>query len=993
MKISTKMGYSTKIKLSAGKDNKRFKTRSSRNFSSRKWSRSSGNKAGKKGIRARIAAKLKQEKVRKFLYSFGAVMLIIITVGLIFGLAYVQSITEDLPSRDKPFGNKSAASVIYDRNGKELYRVFGDENRDPVALSEVPQLLQWAFLAAEDIDFYSHPGVDLTAIIRCGFVFLREGESACGGSTITQQLIKQTALTNERKLERKIKEVILALQIERERSKEEILEMYLTVAPEGSNIYGVTSAAKVYFGKDLKDLNLAEMSILAAIPQDPTRLSPTKSANPERAQELVKGRQMYVLGQMERYMDTINERIKEAEGEDAQLLTKEMIEEAREFELVYEKPRFQINAPHFVFYVQKLLQQRPYNNGEPFALSDIETGGYRIYTTLDLEYQEIAQEQVQKGVDVQGKQFGAENAAIVALNPKNGEILAMVGSKNYFADPSPEGCTLGVSCKFEPNVNITDTLQSFGSSMKPMVYYQAVMNGIINAGSLLADVPIKIGNYQPKNYEGGFTGINSVRWQLVESRNIPAIYLVNQLGVENFVKEMQKWGYTTFNNPAGYGPSISVGGADVKLIELAQAYGVFASGGDLTRHEVVLKIEDRNGNIIYEYEPQPERVADPRGVYIINDILNGRTGGPGDSWDGRDISGKTGTSESQRETLFATYTPEIVVVGWIGNNDNSSMRPGASGFRTARPWIAEFVRRIGGSIPKTPFTRPEGVISAGTCSAEEGASCQGVAGSDLGIAGIRVPSYVSVQSATVCKDQKDRLARDIDIAVGMAETLSYRIYRMPDSRMQGFLDEWLSAHPEVGVSSLPTQPCDINRSPGGGNEPWAAFTSPSDGQLLESNSLTISFNGFSTNGKVNKAEIFFNGNLLQTVDSLPHSAVYDLGSVSPGTYSVSVKLTDSSGATGTSTISVEKLGTISITSPSSGANIAGGGITNVSYSYSGTQLNQVQLLVNGSNSGSTCNSSDCVWSVPTSPGSYILQIRGQRKGVTIDSGQITVTVI
>ncbi|KXK26529.1 MAG: Penicillin-binding protein 1F [candidate division WS6 bacterium OLB20] len=705
------MAYSTKIKVSrsGNKSRRRVTGSQKRNFSSKKWRLGSGTakkSRQSKGKRS-IMQRLKSQRVRKALLSLGAIMLIVITVGLIFALAYVQGITEDLPSRDKPFGNKSAASVIYDRNGKELYRVFGDENRDPVNIEEVPQLLQWAFLAAEDIDFYSHPGVDVTAILRCSFAYIRAGESSCGGSTITQQLIKQTALTNERVLERKIKEVILALQIERERDKSEILEMYLTVAPEGSNIYGVTTAAKVYFGKDLKDLNLAEMAILAAIPQNPTQLSPTKSANPEQSQQLVKQRQEYVLDQMERYRDLINSKAKELNGNDEDILTQEMIDEARAYELTYIKPRFDIKAPHFVFYVQKLLQQRGYNQGEPFELSDIETGGYKITTTLDLDYQEIAEEQVLKGVNEYGSKYGGENAALVALNPNNGEIVAMVGSKDYFAEATPAGCTLGVSCRFEPNVNITDTLQSFGSSMKPMVYYKAMEDGIITPGSIIPDIPIKIGNYEPKNYEGGFTGLNSARWHLRESRNIPAIYLVNKMGTDSFVKEMQRWGYTTLTNPQGYGPSISVGGADVKLIEHAQAYGVLANSGKLTRHEVILKIEDKEGNVIYEHKPESEQVADARGVYLVNHILNGRNSGPGDSWDGRDIAGKTGTSEGQQETLFATYTPEIVAVGWIGNNNNEGMRYGASGFRTARPWVAEFVKRIGGSIPKTPFPRPD----------------------------------------------------------------------------------------------------------------------------------------------------------------------------------------------------------------------------------------------------------------------------------------------
>lgn len=735
---------------------------------------------------------IKNQKVKKFIYialSFG--LFIISGISAMF-LWYLQSITNQLPSPDKPFGSKNIASEIYDRNGTMLYRVFGDENRDPVKLDDVPPLLVWSFLAAEDIDFYQHIGVDFVGVGRCLIINIANSGVSCGGSTITQQLIKQTALTNERKIERKIKELILALQIEQIRSKEEILEMYLTVAPEGSNIYSVTSASKFYFGKELKQLNLAEMAILAAIPQNPSQLSPTKSANPEIARKELKIRQEYVLDQMLKYIDKINQEIG-PNPDGTQALTMEMIDKARKVKVKYADPRFNIAAPHFVFYAEKLLQQRNYNNGEPFTLSDLETGGYKIWTTLDYDMQQIAEEQVKKGVESYGSRFGGENASLVALNPKNGEVLAMVGSKDYFGKPSPEGCTLGVDCKFEPNVNISDTLQSYGSSMKPMAYYLAMIKGLISPASQLADIPIKIGQYSPKNYEGGFTGIHDARWMLSQSRNIPAIYLVDQMGVDTFVKEMQKWGYTTLDNPNGYGPSIIVGGGDVKLIDHAQAYAVLANEGKYTKHEVILKIEDKFGNVIYQANPKSKKVADPRGVYLVNHILNGKYDGPGLSWDGRDVAGKTGTSEAQKETLFATYTPEIVVIGWLGNNNNASMRYGASGFTSARPWISEFLQRVGDKIPATAFVKPDGI---------------GYSGGDYVISGIKVPNYKTTKEFLVCVDQPNRLARPIDIDMGKAMLIEFPYYLMPNPKMQAFLDAWIN----FKGTTYPTKYCNIDRT-------------------------------------------------------------------------------------------------------------------------------------------------------------------------------------
>lgn len=656
-------------------------------------------------------------------------VLFILTISILSVLNYLKVISQDLPSPDKPFGEKNYASEIYDRNGKLLYRVFGDENRDYVDISQIPPKVKWAYLAAEDINFFEHAGIDLQAIVRCASQNFQNGDISCGASTITQQLIKQTALSDEQSYERKLKEIILALQIERLYSKEEILQMYFTVVPEGSNIYSAGSAAKFYFGKDdLNDLTLAEIATLAAIPQNPSVLSPTKSANPHLSRELLAQRRLYVLEQMQKYLPYINEQILAETGKTSPPITIKQLTKAKTDKVAYLNPDFNIEAPHFVFYTQEKLLENKYNNGHQFTLTDLETGGYKIWTTLDLAMQKQAEKAVKRGVFEYGGKFGAENGSLVTLNPNTGEVLVFVGSKDYFGQASPKGCTYGVNCKFEPNVNIANTLQSYGSSLKPMIYYKSIMNGLITPESILADIPIQLGkNYRPKNYEGGFSGLHSARWMLVNSRNIPAIYLVDYMGPYNTIDTFKQFGYTTFDNPAGYGPSIAVGGGDIKLIEHAQGYGVLATGGKLTPHQTILKIEDRNGNIVYEHKPKLQQVADPRGVFLVNHMLNGKNGGPGVSWDGRDISGKTGTSENQQETLFITYTPELVTAGWLGNNDNTGMRYGASGHTSARPWVSEYMAQVANPYPKTAFSYPKGIINAN---------------GNLSIAGITVPRYL-----------------------------------------------------------------------------------------------------------------------------------------------------------------------------------------------------------------------------------------------------------
>ncbi|HRP51730.1 MAG TPA: transglycosylase domain-containing protein [Candidatus Dojkabacteria bacterium] len=651
----------------------------------------------------------KRDTISRLLVLLFVIISSVTIFSFIASLKYLQNVSKDLPSPDKPFGRKQTATEIYDRNGELLYRVFDNEDRDPVDLETIPPQIIWTYLAAEDLRFFEHQGVDLEALARCSFRYLEERTIVCGGSTITQQLIRKTALTDEVAIARKIKEMLLALKIEQVRSKEEILEMYLTVVPSGSNIYGVTRASKFYFGKAPEELSLAEMAVLASIPQNPSILSPTKSTNPEISKELLESRKNYVLNQIESNLDFINNNLLEIYGPDTELFTKEMIEIARKEEIAYQDPSFRINAPHFVFYALEQLQKNGYNDGKPLTLEQIETEGLRIHTTLDMDYQRIAESQVKKAVSTYGKQFGADNAAMVVLNPKNGDVLAMVGSYDYFGKASPEGCQIGLNCRYEPQVNVPDTLQAYGSTLKPMIYYNAFMRGIMTPETLVYDAPITIGKYTPKNYDGQFSGLHPYRYMLVQSRNIPAIILLEKIGYTSLIEQMKTWGYTTMNNPNGYGLSLAVGGGELKLIEHAQGYAVFANNGKFTQHEVISKIVDRNGEILYEHQPITTQVADPRGVYLVNDILNGNKGGPGFSFDGRDMAGKTGTSEDQTETLYIGYSPEIVVAGMLINNDNTPMRYGATGQTSVRPWVGEYLQLASSKYPPTPFEYPNGI--------------------------------------------------------------------------------------------------------------------------------------------------------------------------------------------------------------------------------------------------------------------------------------------
>ena len=660
--------YSTTIKLNKSKKKARFGKRSRRNYSSRSWSKN-GSKRKKKGFRRLGEATIFRMKLKKIALVLLGTITAVGMIGTLWAFSYVQRISAELPSPDDPFGVRDTASAIYDRNGTELYKVFGDENRDLLSIEEIPDEVQWVFIAAEDADFFEHPGFDAAGIVRCGinnYVLKKDG--ICGGSTITQQMVKITVLTNERKIERKVKELLLSLQVERKYSKEEILEIYLNIIPFGSNIYGLKTASKFYFDKEPADLTLEEASLLAGIPQNPVYNSPTISPDPTVGAKKAKERQLYVLGQIEEKLDKVNSYF-----EDEDLYTLDQINEAKEVELIYQEPRIDIKAPHFVFYVQELLQSRDYNDGIPFTLSEIETGGYQITTTLDYDLQQIAENAVAEAVNTYGARYGASNAALLTMKPGSGDILTMVGSKNYWGKVEPAGCVPGDTCRFEGNVNNTTSLHSPGSTAKAIAYYTAFEKGIAAPGSIVPDIPIEIGSYRPRNYDGRFYGINTARTYLAQSRNIPAIIMTESAGVQTYIDAAVAMGYTTFNNPFGYGPSIAIGGSDVKLVEHAQGFAVFANGGDLVQHEVILKITDRFGDTVYEHEPEKVQVADSRAIYLVNDILNpkSRSGklAPAVSFDGRDVAGKTGTSEDHKDTWYAYWSPDFVTVGWLGNNN------------------------------------------------------------------------------------------------------------------------------------------------------------------------------------------------------------------------------------------------------------------------------------------------------------------------------------
>ncbi len=620
--------------------------------------------------------------------------LVLFILGIVFFITQVPS-PDDLTSRFV-----AQATKIYDNNGELLYDIFTDQNRTPVKLEDVPEVVKQATIAIEDKDFYKHQGFSVIGLVRGVVIEPLLHQRAQGGSTLTQQLVKNALLTNERSLVRKVKELILSIQVERAYTKDQILEMYLNEIPYGGTAYGIESAANLYFGKHAKDLNLAEASLLAGLPQQPSVYSPY-GTNPE----LSKDRQKAVLRRMTE------------EG----FITKEKAKEAEETKLEYRTAQNEIGfkAPHFVLYVkQKLIEQ--------FGDKMVEQGGLRVTTTLNYKLQEDVQKIVRDEVDrLKGSKVG--NGAAVVLDPRNGQILSMVGSKDYFLESEPPNCESGVSCVFDPNVNSALSLRQPGSATKPITYAVGLQRGY-TASSIFMDVKTEFPggadnpNYIPVNYDGQFHGPTQMRYALGNSYNIPAVKMLALAGVKNVLDLGYRMGLTSWEpseeNVNNVGLSLTLGGREVRLLDLTSSFGVFANKGKKVDPISILKVTDSKGKVLYEYkETEGTKVLDEGIAYVISSILsdNGaRTAAFGASSvlnvPGKTAAVKTGTTDQKRDNWTVGYTPSIVAGVWVGNSNNEVMDPKiASGVTGASPiWQKIMVAALKGK-PNEGFTAPGNV--------------------------------------------------------------------------------------------------------------------------------------------------------------------------------------------------------------------------------------------------------------------------------------------
>lgn len=572
------------------------------------------------------------------------------------------------------------STKIFDRNGILLYELFGEIKRTPVPLSDIPLVLQQATIAVEDQDFYKHDGIDYTSIIRATIANLESRSLAQGGSTISQQLVRNALLTREKTFERKIKEMILSRRLERTYTKDQILEMYLNFAPYGANAYGVEAASQTYFGRRVSDLTLAQSAYLAALPKAPTHYSPHGSHRDE-----LDTRADLILSLMQKQ----------------QFISEEEMQEAKQQTVEFKEIKSSIRAPHFVMYVIDQLRQE---YGDDVLLQK----GLSVTTALDLHLQTAAEEIIKTQVEKNQKKYKAGNAALVAIDPNSGQILAMVGSHDYF-DETQDGA-----------VNVAIMPRQPGSSFKPYVYATAFEKGM-HPSTVLMDVATNFGRYGekdyiPKNYNGREYGPVSARQALAGSLNISAVKTLFFAGIDHSIDTAERMGITTLKDRSSVGPSIVLGGAEVTLLDHTSAYGVFAAGGIKHQLTTILEVKDHLGHVIKQTEPSVgESVLDSGVAYQITDILSdqearkfifGRLSRNLVLSD-RPVAVKTGTTQAYRDAWTVGFTPGLVCGVWVGNSDNTAMRPGADGSVVAAPIWKAFMEKAHEGRPVEKFVRPK----------------------------------------------------------------------------------------------------------------------------------------------------------------------------------------------------------------------------------------------------------------------------------------------
>ncbi|MFA4996144.1 MAG: penicillin-binding protein [Patescibacteria group bacterium] len=805
-----------------------------------------------------------------------------ISLYFIVGLIFITAITfawfaKDLPTPSKIANRKATESTkIYDRTGQILLYETGDQKRTVVKSDQISQYIKDATIATEDASFYKHHGFDAKGLARAvWYKITRKTNRMTGASTITQQYVKNALLTSDRSFTRKFKELILSIELEFMYNKDEILTMYLNEIPYGNSNAGAEAASRMYYGKTAKDLTLAQAATLAAIPQSPTYYSPYGT----HTDKLII-RRNYVLDRMVETGKISKEEAETAKKEDTTTLN------------VTLKPRKDtMLAPHFAMYViEKVAEQ--------YGEDKIQKEGLKIITTLDYDKQKAAEQAVTEGAD-KVKKYGGSNAGLVATDPKTGQVLAMVGSIDYF------------DTEIDGNVNITDSLRQPGSSFKPFSYATAFKKAEYSPSKILFDFQTDFGGgYVPRNYNGKFNGPITMRQALSNSLNIPAVKAMSLAGMDNVIRTAEDMGITSLTERSRYGLSLALGTAEVRPVEMAGAFGVFANGG--VKHDLrsVLKISDSKGKTIYEYNQDRDKgkqVLDPQIAYEISSILsdnNARSLVFGTHsalyFSNRTVAAKTGTTSDNKDGWTVGYTPSISVAVWVGNNDNKVMKGGADGSVVASPIFHTFIDKALANTPDENFKQPDGMQTVTVEKYSNKLPNDGYTGettTDI-FASWQIPAEKDDvhKEVMVCK-VNGKLAPDgLSDNLKEKRTFSNLHSERPDyPNWEGPVRSWALAN---GFGNEPpTDYCTASDS-----NPTISITAPANGSTVTADfEITASY---SSPLNVSSVNFFVDDVSIGSVTAAPFSKTYAIANLSDGSHKISAIAMDENGNTAKNEITI-----------------------------------------------------------------------------------------
>jgi len=796
---------------------------------------------------------------RKF-YKF---LIFGILAGALCLFLLVAWVSRNLPDPSQLIDREVAQTTkIYDRTGENvLYEIHGAQQRTIVNLKDLPPYVAQATIAIEDKDFYKHSGISVWGIIRGVIWKPLTGQGMQGGSTLTQQFVKNAILTNERTVIRKLKEWILSYRLEQKYNKDQILQMYFNEIPYGSTAYGIEAASQKYFGKSAKNLSLAEAAILAALPQGPSRYSPY-GANTD----LLIGRQHYILDLMVQQ----------------KYISKNDAEIAKATPLKFRKQEENIQAPHFVMYVKELL-------AEKYGEKTVEQGGLKIITTLDLYKQKIAEEAITNKIETNEKRYNATNAALVSIDPKTGQVLAMVGSRNYFDD------------KIDGQFNVATSLRQPGSSLKPLVYTACFLKGY-TPNTILYDVITNFSTdpnnpYEPHDYEGIEFGPVSMRKALDGSLNVPAVKAVYLAGINNVLDLAKNFGYTTLSTKDNLGLSLVLGGGEVKLLEHVNAYGIFAREGIAHPTSVILKVTDAKGNTLEEFKQDDRKVIDANIARMTNDVLSDNAARAyifgAKNWltlSGRPVAAKTGTTNDFRDGWTIGYTPSLVTGVWAGNNDNSKMKAGADGSAVAAPIWNEYMRRVLGDTPVEQFTKPniphtgKPILDGTIETVVKIDKTTGLLATDLTPEEfVQEKTYVEPHSILYYVDKDNPLG---DAPKNPADDPQFNLW---ESRVLAWAAKQKASSTSIfSTEAPPTQTDNVHTLE---NRPNFKIISPANNEEISNPLFSATIEASAPRG-VNRAEYFIDDNLIAINYTSPYNLEKQINFLGNGFHKLTIKVCD-----------------------------------------------------------------------------------------------------